>query len=105
MTRLLLVLVAVVLAAVGCRPVGTFTATCYSLRGTTASGLQAGPGRVAVDPRVIPLGTKLWIGDYGHAVAADVGPAVRGKHVDLWQESAAECREFGRREVNVVVLP
>lgn len=67
-------------------------------------------GTVAVDPSVIPLGTKLYIEStdgkyiYGTAVAGDTGGAIKGYKVDLFVESAAECRQFGRRNVNVYIL-
>src|SRR5919204_1317017 len=62
----------------------TVTATGYSLPGHTATGLPVGPGVVAVDPSVIPLGTRLTIPGYGEGVAADTGSAVRGYTIDLW---------------------
>jgi peptidoglycan DL-endopeptidase CwlO len=61
----------------------TVSATGYSLPGHTASGLPVGWGVVAVDPTVIPLGTRLTVPGYGEAVAADVGSAVRGAMIDL----------------------
>lgn len=78
--------------------------------GVTASGMQAGPGVVAVDPRVIPLGTRLYIAsndgtaDYGYAIAGDTGGAIKGNRVDLFFSTAAEVRQFGRRSVTVYVL-
>lgn len=68
---------------------GTFRATCYELTGRTASGLPAGPGRIAVDPRVIPLGTRLFVEGYGPAVAADTGGAIKGRRIDVWRSSCA----------------
>lgn len=78
----------------------------------TASGRRAQVGVVAVDPRVIPYGTKLWIVSedgktvYGYAVAGDTGGAVRsGKVVaDLYYDTYGECSAFGRRTMNVYVL-
>lgn len=78
--------------------------------GITASGTKARPGVVAVDPRVIPLGTKLYIesldgtSDYGFAVAEDKGGAIKGKKIDLFFESADQVRRFGRRNVKVYIL-
>lgn len=79
-------------------------ATAYSGGGTTASGLAARVGRVAVDPRIIPLGTKLYISGYGHCVAADTGGAIKGNRVDLYFNSESQCIQFGRRQVTVYVL-
>lgn len=78
--------------------------------GITASGTKARPGVVAVDPKVIPLGTKLYIksldgtADYGFAIAEDKGSAIKGNKIDLFFESASACRIFGRRNVLVYVL-
>lgn len=76
-------------------------ATGYSLPGHTASGLPVGWGVVAVDPAVIPLGTRLTIPGYGEAVAADVGSGVRGAMIDLWFPTLAQARAWGRRTVTV----
>ena len=59
-------------------------AVAYHLTGHTASGLPVAVGVVAVDPTVIPLGTRLFVPGYGPAVAADVGTAVKGNIIDLW---------------------
>jgi 3D (Asp-Asp-Asp) domain-containing protein len=63
---------------------GTFKITAYSLTGHTASGIPAGYGLVAVDPRLIPLGTRLWVEGYGNCLAADTGGAILGRHIDIW---------------------
>jgi 3D (Asp-Asp-Asp) domain-containing protein len=62
----------------------TVWVTGYDLTGTTASGLPAGPGICAVDPTVIPLGTRISIDGIGTCLAADTGPAVIGTHIDVW---------------------
>ncbi len=78
--------------------------------GITASGTQARPGVVAVDPRVIPLGTKLYIeglngaSDYGFAVAEDTGGAIKGEKIDLFFHSATDVKNFGRKKVKVYIL-
>lgn len=82
----------------------TMQATAYSGGGTTASGMAAAVGRVAVDPRVIPLGTRLYIEGYGYAVAADTGGAIKGNRIDLYMNSESQCNSFGRRSVTVHVL-
>ena len=79
------------------------SATCYILKGTTASGLPVGPGIVAVDPTVIPLGTRLYIPGYGKGVAADTGGGIKGKIIDLWYSTYAECAKWGRRTVTITV--
>lgn len=67
----------------------------------TASGMRAQYGVVAVDPRVIPLGTKLYVEGYGEAVAGDTGGAIKGNRIDLCYNSESECVAFGRRDVVV----
>lgn len=63
----------------------------------TASGMTTFVGMVAVDPNVIPLGTKLYIEGYGIAIAGDTGGAIKGNIVDLFFNSNSECYEFGRK--------
>lgn len=79
--------------------------------GITASGARAKRGTVAVDPRVIPLGTKLYIKsltpgvpDYGFAIAQDTGGAIKGNKIDLFMDTVWECLQFGRRPVMVYIL-
>ncbi len=72
--------------------------------GITATGDIARRGIVAVDPDVIPLGTRLYIPGYGTAVAADTGGAIRGNKIDLCMESYGEAINFGRRPVDVYIL-
>jgi 3D (Asp-Asp-Asp) domain-containing protein len=81
-----------------------YTANCYGCSGMTATGSHAGHGIVAVDPRVIPLGSHLYIPGYGHAIAGDTGGAIRGKRVDLGFNNNADAMQFGRRSVIVYVL-
>jgi 3D (Asp-Asp-Asp) domain-containing protein len=79
------------------------SAVAYHLPGRTASGLPVGVGVIAVDPRVIPLGTRVYVPGYGPAVAADVGSAVIGNVIDLWMPSATQARAWGRRTVSITV--
>lgn len=72
--------------------------------GITASGLRARNGIVAVDPRVIPLGTRLYVSGYGPALAADTGGAILGHKIDLCMEDYDDAWNFGRRMVKVYVL-
>lgn len=72
--------------------------------GYTALGLRAHYGIVAVDPRVIPLGTRLYIPGYGFAVAADTGSAIVGQRIDLCYNDAAQAQDWGVRTVQVFVL-
>jgi cystine transport system substrate-binding protein len=81
----------------------TVSSTGYSLPGHTATGMPVGWGVVAVDPAVIPLGTRLTIPGYGEAVAADTGGAVRGATIDLWFPTLAQARAWGRRTVTITL--
>jgi 3D (Asp-Asp-Asp) domain-containing protein len=81
----------------------TLDSVAYSLPGNTASGLPVGRGVIAVDPTVIPLGTRLYVPGYGPAVAADVGTAVKGLVIDLWFPTLDEARAWGRRTVTVTL--
>ena len=72
--------------------------------GITASGIPARRGIIAVDPRVIPLGTRVFIPGYGLALAADTGGAIKGHKVDLCIEEYNEAIRFGRRKVEVYIL-
>jgi 3D (Asp-Asp-Asp) domain-containing protein/septal ring factor EnvC (AmiA/AmiB activator) len=82
----------------------TVSATCYCLRGNTASGLPVGPGIIATDPSVIPLGTRVYVPGYGNAVAADTGSAVKGLTIDLWVASCAKASAFGRQTLTIKIL-
>jgi len=89
----------------------TMTATAYSAfnksggYAKTATGIPARKGVVAVDKRVIPLGTRLYIEGYGEAIAADVGGAVKGNIIDLcFEDTNANLKKFGRQKVQVYIL-
>ena len=72
--------------------------------GICYTGMTAQYGVVAVDPKVIPLYTKLFIEGYGLAIAGDIGGAIKGEKIDLYLNSAAEARIFGRRMLKVYIL-
>ena len=78
-------------------------AVAYSLPGSTALGVPVGKGVVAVDPKLIPLGTKLHVPGYGPGLAADVGYAIKGRIIDLWFPTRAQARQWGRRTVTITV--
>jgi 3D (Asp-Asp-Asp) domain-containing protein len=81
----------------------TVSSTGYSLQGPTSTGIPVGWGVIAVDPAVIPLGTRVTVPGYGEAVAADTGSAVRGATIDLWFPSLAQARAWGRRTVTITL--
>jgi peptidoglycan DL-endopeptidase CwlO len=83
----------------------TVHATAYAMPGHTASGSRAGWGSVAVDPSVIPLGSRLAIPGYGMGVAADTGGAIVGARIDVWFPTVAQANEWGSRVVTITVYP
>jgi len=82
-----------------------FLATAYTHTGyRTAIGAKTRRGIVAVDPRVIPFGTRLYIEGYGYAVAADTGGLIKGRRIDVFLDTYRECINWGKRPVNVFIL-
>jgi 3D (Asp-Asp-Asp) domain-containing protein/peptidoglycan hydrolase CwlO-like protein len=81
----------------------TVQSTGYALRGTTATGIQTTWGVVAVDPSVIPLGTRMTVPGYGEGVAADTGGAVKGLVIDLWFPTREQALAWGRRTVTITL--
>ena len=75
-----------------------------SADGRTSCGLRAGYGVVAVDPRVIPLRSRLYVEGYGLAIAGDTGRAIKGNRIDLGFNTYREAMRFGRRSVIVHIL-
>jgi 3D (Asp-Asp-Asp) domain-containing protein len=78
-------------------------AVAYHLPGKTALGIPVQKGVVAVDPRLIPLGTRLHVPGYGRGIAADVGIAIKGRIIDLWMPNTQAARSWGRRTVRITV--
>lgn len=72
-------------------------AYAYTGGGRTASGTPARKGAIAVDPRVIPLGTKVYVEGYGHARAEDTGGNIKGRTIDLYMNSGSACMRWGVR--------
>jgi len=84
-------------------------ATAYSGHSNTATGRrpvrnQGGLSTIAVDPSVIPLGSKVYVDGYGYAIASDTGGAIKGNKIDIYLDSASECDSWGRRSVNTLVV-
>lgn len=80
-------------------------ATAYTHTGNrTATGTIPRVGVVAVDPKVIPLGTRLYVDGYGFARAEDTGGTIKGDKIDLFMDTAEETKRFGRRWVTVYIL-
>ncbi len=83
------------------RDMGSFYATCYELRGRTASGTYVHDGTIAVDPNLIPLGSSLYIDGWGNGTAEDTGGAIKGHHIDIWRSS---CAGWGNPNFEVFIV-
>ncbi|WP_415321988.1 3D domain-containing protein [Clostridium perfringens] len=84
-------------------------ATAYSGGTLTAMGLKpvrdpGGISTIAVDPSVIPLGSKVYIPGYGYAIASDTGGVIKGNIIDLYMNSHDECTSWGRRQVTLHIV-
>ncbi|MGH2349677.1 MAG: ubiquitin-like domain-containing protein [bacterium] len=77
---------------------------CPGVDGVTANGMRAGYGVVAIDPAIIPLGSRLYIEGYGYAIAGDTGGMIKGLRIDLGFDTRREAIRFGRRPVRVYVI-
>lgn len=83
----------------------TVLATAYTHTGNrTYTGVYPRVGTIAVDPKVIPLGSRLWVEGYGYGIAQDTGGLIKGNKIDLFMDSKAECFRWGRKKVKVYVL-
>ena len=85
-----------------------YTAGCNGCSGVTATGinLNSNPNLkvIAVDPSVIPLGSKVWVEGYGHAIAGDTGGAIKGNKIDLHMPTKQAAYNFGKRQVKIKVI-
>lgn len=85
-----------------------YTAYCEGCSGTTYTGidLRANPNQkvIAVDPSIIPLGSRVWVEGYGEAIAGDIGGAIKGNIIDVFLEHQQEALNWGRRTVKIKVL-
>ena len=85
-----------------------FTANCKGCSGITSTGfnLKKNPNAkiIAVDPKVIPLGTKVWVEGYGEAIAADKGGAIKGNKIDVFMPTKSKAYSWGRRTVTIKIL-
>lgn len=85
-----------------------YTAYCTGCSGTTATGidLRANPNQrvIAVDPRVIPLGSKVWVEGYGEAIAGDTGGAIKGNKIDVFIPTKESALAWGVKTVKIKIL-
>ena len=83
---------------------GTFSASAYCFTGRMANGQGVRRGVIAADPRVLKMGSKVYInaGQWsGVYTVADTGGAIKGKRIDIWVPGCGEARKFGRRSVQI----
>jgi N-acetylmuramoyl-L-alanine amidase len=85
-----------------------YTANCEGCSGITAAGIDllSNPNKkvIAVDPSVIPMGTRVWVEGYGEAIAGDTGSAIKGKKIDVFMENEQDALNWGRKTVTIKVL-
>jgi len=85
-----------------------YTPNCNGCTGITATGVnvKSNPNMklIAVDPNVIPLGSKVWVEGYGYAIAADTGGAIKGNKIDILVSSKSAAKNWGRKKVRIKVL-
>ena len=86
------------------RATGYYVGEKYVPSDTTFLGFKLRRGLVAVDPRVIPLRTRLYVKGYGYAYAADTGSAIKGNRIDLAVKDKKEELKFNRHNVPVYIL-
>lgn len=80
-------------------------ATAYTFTGyQTATGVNPREGIIAVDPRVIPLGSQVYVEGYGYAIAADTGGLIKGNIIDVFFPNLQRCINWGRRPAKVYIL-
>lgn len=83
----------------------TVESTAYTYTGSkTATGIDPRQGLIAVDPKVIALGSKVYVEGYGYAIAADTGGAIHGNKIDVFFPNLRKCLDWGRRPVKIHVL-
>lgn len=85
-----------------------YTADCSGCSGITSTGMNLKANKnakvIAVDPKIIPLGSKVWVEGYGYAVAADTGGSIRGHRIDVHVPTKADAHRFGIKTVKVVIV-
>ncbi|WP_010097685.1 3D domain-containing protein [Ornithinibacillus scapharcae] len=85
-----------------------YTAECEGCSGITYTGINLNEDRhakvIAVDPNIIPLGSKVYVEGYGYAIAGDIGGAIKGNRIDIHLPTTQEALNWGVREVDVTVI-
>ena len=85
-----------------------YTASCEGCSGVTKTGidLNKNPNQkvIAVDPSLIPLGSRVWVEGYGEAIAGDIGSAIKGKIIDVYMADEQDALNWGRKSVTIKIL-
>ncbi|RKQ33421.1 3D domain-containing protein [Oceanobacillus halophilus] len=85
-----------------------YTASCDGCSGVTYTGvdLNKNPDAkvIAVDPKVIPLGSEVYVEGYGYATAADIGSAIKGKRIDVFIPELSDAKDWGTRDLEITIL-
>lgn len=85
-----------------------YTAYCEGCSGVTSTGIDliSNPNQkvIAVDPTVIPLGSRVWVEGYGEAIAGDIGGAIKGNKIDVFIPSTQDALNWGSKTVTIKVL-
>lgn len=83
----------------------TVVATAYTHSGhRTYTGTYPSRGQIAVDPRIIPLNSKVYVEGYGYAIATDTGGLIKNHKIDLFMETEKECWDYGIRTVKITIF-
>ncbi|MDO0823965.1 3D domain-containing protein [Desulfosporosinus nitroreducens] len=83
----------------------TVEATAYTYTGNnTATGVKPREGLIAVDPKVIAMGSQVYVEGYGYAIAADTGGSIRGNRIDVFFSTFRQCIDWGRKPVKIHIL-
>src|SRR5699024_10973319 len=85
-----------------------YTAECEGCTGVTYTGIDLNENPeekvIAVDPDVIPLGSEVYVEGYGHAIAADIGSAIKGNKIDIFVPTQDEALDWGVKDVDVTII-
>ena len=85
-----------------------YTAYCEGCSGVTSTGIDliSNPNQkvIAVDPTVIPLGSRVWVEGYGEAIAGDIGGAIKGNKIDVFIPATQDALNWGSKTVTIKVL-
>ena len=82
----------------------TVKSHAYCIRGLTSRGVPTRMGVIAVDPKVIPYGSKIHIPGYGWGTALDTGGAIQGNTIDIWMPTYSQCMDWGTRNIKITVI-